>query len=70
MIKDCWFQFEKPCLVVETERQENPDVKRAFAGGFVEQHGGLHRTKYVDMILAQLSQVGSPLFYQLVFELR
>jgi hypothetical protein len=52
-----FFQFEKPCLIVETDKPDNPDVKRAFSGGFVEQHGGLHRTKYVDTILAQLSQV-------------
>jgi hypothetical protein len=44
-------------LIIETERPDNPDVKRAFAGGFLEQHGGFHRTKYVDMILAQLGQV-------------
>ena len=54
------FQFEKPCLIVETERPDNPDVVRAFSGGFLEQHGGAHRTKYVDMILSQLSQVNNP----------
>jgi ERCC4-type nuclease len=49
-------QFERPCLLIETEKPSDPDVQISFAGGFVEQHGGIHRTKYVDTVLAQLSQ--------------